>query len=143
MNPAIRDAVATDAAAIALLMVELGYEISIAQALAGVRRFKHDSASRLLVAELSGDVIGLIGTHVVPRLDGDGFSCRITDLVVSARVRRRGVDTALVTAADAEARRHAAPRLDLSSRDSRSDAHDFYTSLGFQSRSRTLTRRLR
>jgi len=138
----MRDAVDSDAAAVAHLVGELGYEISIEQALAGVRRFSDDPASRLLVAEHNQEAVGLIGTHVVPRLDGDGLSCRITDLVVLARVRRRGVAAALVAAADAEARRLGAPRLDLSSRDSRTDAHAFYTALGFQTRSRTFTRRL-
>jgi GNAT superfamily N-acetyltransferase len=61
----------------------------------------------------------------VPRLDGDRWSCRITDIVVSPSHRRSGVGSDLVAAAQDEAHRAGAPRLDLSSGEWRADAPPF------------------
>jgi hypothetical protein len=47
-----------------------------------------------------------------------------------------------MAAAEAEARRTGAPRLDLSSGEWRADAAAFYARLGFETRSRGFTRRL-
>jgi len=94
------------------------------------------------VAERAGAVVGLVATQLVPRLDREGWSCRITDLVVGAAHRRSGVATALVGAAEEEARRRGALRLDLSSGEWRADAHAFYARLGFETRARAFTRRL-
>jgi GNAT superfamily N-acetyltransferase len=95
------------------------------------------------VAETSEHgVVGLVATHIVPRLDDDACTCRITDIVVSAAHRRSGIGSALVAAAEAEARKAGAPRLDLSSGEWRADAHAFYASHGFETRARAFTKRL-
>jgi GNAT superfamily N-acetyltransferase len=94
------------------------------------------------VAEVDGEVAGLVATHLVRRLDDDAPSCRIADIVVAAGSRREGVGTALVEAAEAEARRHGASRLELSSGEWRGDARAFYLRLGFESPSRTFVKRL-
>ena len=41
-----------------------------------IARFADDPASRLQVAERDEGLVGLVGTHIVPRLDDDGFTCR-------------------------------------------------------------------
>jgi GNAT superfamily N-acetyltransferase len=95
------------------------------------------------VADLSTDqVVGLVATHIVPRLDDDALTCRITDIVVSGAHRRSGVGSALMAAAEQEARRAGAPRLDLSSGEWRADAHAFYARHGFETRARSFTKRL-
>ena len=142
-RPAIRDATPADADAVAGLLGELGYPCSASAAEDQLRRFTAQPRSRVQLAEVAGRVVGLVATHVVPRLDGDGPSCRITDLVVSQATRRSGIGTALVAAAEREARRQAAPRLDLSSGEWRADAHAFYDRLGFDAVSRGFTKRLR
>jgi GNAT superfamily N-acetyltransferase len=140
----VRDARPGDAEPIAGLLAELGYPASAHAALAHIVRFADDQASRLHVADLSTDgVVGLVATHIVPRLDDDAFTCRITDIVVAATHRRTGVGSALLAAAEHEARRAGAPRLDLSSGEWRADAHAFYTGHGFESRARSFTKRLR
>ena len=83
-----------------------------------------------------------MATHLVPRLDDDRWSCRITDIVVSPSHRRSGVGSALMAAAQDEARRAGAPRLDLSSGEWRADARAFYARLGFETRSRGFIKRL-
>ena len=96
----------------------------------------------MLVAETGGEVAGLIATHLVPRIEEDAPSCRVIGIVVAARHRRSGVATALLAAAEAEARAHGSRRLDLSSGDWRADAHAFYERAGFERRAQAFMKRL-
>jgi len=122
MEVTIRDATEGDADAVAALLADLGYPTSRDAAAARVARFACEPASRLQVADSADGVVGLVATHMIPRLDDDRCSCRITDLVVAASHRRRGVGSALIAAAEREARRSGVPRLDLSSGEWREDA---------------------
>ena len=139
----IRDATPSDAAAVAALLDELGYPASAEAAARRMARFTEDEASRLQVAETADGVVGLVATHILPRLEDDGPSCRLTGIVVSADCRRGGVGSALVAAAEAEARSRGAFRLDLSSGEWREDAHAFYLRVGFEMRARAFTKWLR
>ena len=96
----------------------------------------------MIVAEAGGEVAGLIATHVVPRIEDDAPSCRVLGIVVAQRHRRAGVATALMTAAEVEARAHGSHRLDLSSGDWRADAHAFYERCGFERRAQAFIKRL-
>lgn len=142
MEVTIRDATEGDADAVAALLADLGYPTSRDAAAARVARFACEPASRLQVADSADGVVGLVANHMIPRLDDDRCSCRITDLVVAASHRRRGVGSALIAAAEREARRSGVPRLDLSSGEWREDAYAFYARLGFATRSRGFTKRL-
>jgi GNAT superfamily N-acetyltransferase len=104
--------------------------------------FGADPASRVQVAERDGEVVGLVATHVVPRLDSDVVACRVVDIVVAAPARRSGVGRALIRAAEAEARRHGCRRLDLSSGAWRADAHAFYEAIGFERSALAFRKRL-
>lgn len=131
-----------DDAAVAALLIEMGYSTSPQSA----GRFAADFVARgdtsLLVATIDGEIAGLIATCLVPRLDEARLSCRITDLVVATSRRRQGIGRSLVQAAEASARTAGATRLDLSTGDWRSDAHAFYESMGFTDNARALTRHL-
>jgi GNAT superfamily N-acetyltransferase len=143
MDIIVRDAKLGDATAVARLLAELGYPATAEAAAARIECFAGAHASRLQVADLSAErAVGLVATHIVPRLDDDAFTCRITDIVVSAVHRRCGIGTVLMAAAEQEARRASAPRLDLSSGDWRADAYAFYTRQGFETRARSFTKRL-
>ena len=96
----------------------------------------------MIVAEAGGEVAGLIATHVVPRIEDDAPSCRVIAIVVAGRHRRTGVATALLAAAEAEARAHGSLRLDLSSGDWRADAHAFCERCGFERRAQSFIKRL-
>jgi len=138
----VRDATVADAGAVAALLAELGYPCPRELAAERLEHFEADVGSRIQLAEVDGDVAGLVATHVVPRLDGELRSCRIVDLVVAERRRRRGVGTALLRAGEAEARRRGCSRLDLSSGNWREDAHAFYERMGFESQARSFVKRL-
>lgn len=142
MRLIVREARLEDADCVSTLLRELGYP-SASEAIEGhIERFLEDPASRLAVAESVDGLVGLVATHIVPRLDEDELTCRITDIVVMPSQRRRGVATDLLEAAVRHANAAGAPRLDLSSGDWRKDAHGFYHANGFESRSRGFTRRL-
>ena len=142
MEIMVRDAVLSDAVVTAMLITELGYPASVDFATERLANFKADPFSRVQVAERDGEVVGLVATHVVPRLDTEIGSCRVVDIVVAPSQRRNGVGTALIRAAEAEARRQQCQRLDLSSGDWREAAHAFYEMLGFETQSRGFVKRL-
>ncbi len=143
MDITVRDASVGDAETVARLLAEMGYPTTPEAAAAHIERFGGDHASRLQVADLTAErVVGLVATHIVPRLDDDAFTCRVTDIVVSAAHRRCGIGSALMAAAEQQARRAGAPRLDLSSGEWRADAHAFYKRHGFETRARSFTKRL-
>lgn len=138
----VRDANVRDADGVAALLESLGYPTTAHATVGHIERFSEHPDSRLQVADSPEGLLGLVATHVVPRMDDDQLSCRITDLVVLPSARRAGVGAALVSAAEAEAHRAGAPRLDLSSGEWRDDAYDFYAAMGFETRSRGFTKRL-
>jgi GNAT superfamily N-acetyltransferase len=121
----VRGAGAADAAAIAALLAELGYEPA-----------PEDVEARLagtvaLVAELDGEVAGALALSIVPVLHEPGPWCRITMLVVSAQARRRGLARALVAEAEAIARSHGCVRIEVTSALHRDGAHEFYRGMGY------------
>ncbi len=142
MRLIVREARIEDAECVSSLLCELGYPSTSETAVRHIERFVGDPASRLVVAETADGVIGLLATHIVPRLDEDERNCRITDIVVLASHRRRGIATRLLEEAVHHARAAGAPRLDLSSGEWRDEAHAFYLDHGFQSNSRGFTRRI-
>ena len=142
MDLTIRDATAADAGGVAALLTDLGYPASDEAAAEHIARFADEPASRLQVADSPDGLVGLVATHLVPRLDDDRWSCRITDVVVSPSHRRSGVGSALLAAAQEEAQRAGAPRMDLSSGEWRAEARAFSSRLGFETRSRGFTKRL-
>jgi N-acetylglutamate synthase-like GNAT family acetyltransferase len=142
MHVAVRDAIRSDAGAIAGLLAELGFPAPTQFAAERVAFFDAESSSRVQVAEVNGEVVGLVATHVVPRLDTELLSCRVVDIVVAADQRQSGVGRSLVAAAEVEARRQGCRRLDLSSADSWANAHAFYDAVGFERRSQGFVKRL-
>jgi GNAT superfamily N-acetyltransferase len=121
----VRRAGAADGAAIAALLSELGYAATpgdVEERLAG---------TEALVAELEGEIAGMLTLHMVPVLHEAGDWCRITALVVGEAARRRGLARALVTEAEAIARSHGCARIEVTSALHRDGAHELYRRMGF------------
>jgi GNAT superfamily N-acetyltransferase len=142
MQLLVRDTRPSDAGYVASLLTDLGYPVSSEFAAERLAHFERDRASRVQVAEDDGTVVGLVATHILPRLDSEVLSCRIVDIVVAANQRRHGVGSALLHAAEVEARRQGCLRVDLTSGDWRADARAFYERMGFESRSHGYVKRL-
>lgn len=89
-------------------------------------------ASRLLVAEEDGQVIGSL-TLVLFRIP-TGVRAWIEDVVVDSDARGKGVGAALSTHAVDVAKKEGATTVDLTSRPSREAANRLYSRIGFVQR---------
>lgn len=132
--PEIRAAGPQDAPALFALLEVLGRPAadppSPAQR-AVLDRHLSDPRCRILVAEVDGRVEGALSLWFRDRLNQPRPEAWIPDLVVAARARRRGVASALLDAARAEARAAGCDQLRLESGHRRDEAHALYRALGF------------
>ena len=127
----VRRAAAADAAAIAVLLAELGYPTAAVDVERRLEELEASGRSAVLVAEHAGEVAGVLTLYMVPVLHEPGDWCRVTALVVGEAARRRGLARALVSEAEAIARSRGCVRIEVTSALQRDGAHDFYRGMGF------------
>jgi ribosomal protein S18 acetylase RimI-like enzyme len=139
----VREATAGDASSVAALLGELGYPAEPESARGRLERLLADPESAVWLAVRGGVAVGLVAMHVVPVLERDGATCRITALVVSAAARRGGVARALVERVEAEAVERGCDRLEVTSSGQRDAAHAFYRGFGFTERPERFVKGLR
>lgn len=98
------------------------------------REFQRYPSYRLFVAcEADGSVVGTYALLVMHNLAHLGTPSAIAeDVVVSAERQGNGIGRALMAHALQQARAAGAYKLALSSNSKRTQAHSFYTALGFQ-----------
>jgi GNAT superfamily N-acetyltransferase len=97
-----------------------------------LERVEADPCNTIWVAELNGAVLGTMQTILIHGLAHRGATrLEIEAVRVSARYRGLGIGEALIRFAIAEARRHGAGIVQLTSNAQRQDAHRFYQRLGF------------
>jgi len=128
---AIRDAVASDAHAIAHLVTQLGYPTAAALMEPRLRRMLTLTHHRIVVAESSGAVIGVAGACVDHGVELDTYG-RITALAVDEHWRGTGVGRLLVEQVERWCREHGADRVTLTSGHHRPESHEFYKALGYE-----------
>lgn len=126
----IRQATANDADAIATLFTDEGYPAGPTDVLVRLGRFAGD-ASRVLVAEHDGGLLGFIAIHAIPRFEHDDHIVRILALVVDAGARERGVGRALMAEAERVAADLGAAFLEITAGHHRPEARRLYESLGY------------
>jgi GNAT superfamily N-acetyltransferase len=127
----IRHAQPGDAAVLAQLMCELGYETTGAEMSERLRSILSDARYSTIVAEIDNRVCGTIGTLTHASHGHNDFSGKIIALVVSKRHRRSGVGRALIAAAEEDFTRRRITRVTLTTRFERNEAHQFYEALGY------------
>jgi GNAT superfamily N-acetyltransferase len=113
-------------------MAELGYptnDTSFAKRVATICASPDD---RVLLADEAGTIVGLVAIHSFEMLHRPGRLGRITALIVSASARRRGIGHELLSAAESHLRSVGCIKLEVTSGESRSDAHRFYAAHGYQ-----------
>ena len=128
----IRVAEMNDAAALAHLMCELGYETTKSEMQMRMERIATNECYRTFVAVLDGKVCGMIGTLTCPSYEHNDPSGRILALAILSTMRRRGIGRALIAAAEKDFAQRAIRRVALDTRLAREDAHKFYESLGYE-----------
>lgn len=92
-----------------------------------------DPNNELLVADLSGEAVGMLQLTFIPGLSRQGaWRALVEGVRVHASVRGQGVGRLLMQEAIARARARDCRLVQLTTDKKRSDAHRFYESLGFQ-----------
>jgi GNAT superfamily N-acetyltransferase len=87
----------------------------------------------VLVAELDGDVVGLLQIIVFRHFQEQGRKCaELESIHVHPDYRSHGIGHVLMTAAEEYARKAGCYRLQLTSNKARTDAHHFYDHHGYE-----------
>jgi GNAT superfamily N-acetyltransferase len=129
----IRPAAECDLPALVSLIGELGYTTSLEDMRDTFRAVAASPDDEILVAELDGRVVGLIGIRIHRVIHRVGHVGEYSSMVVSASFRRRGIGQALVTAAEEWLSARGVTSFRVSSNNRRKDeAHRFYTALGYE-----------
>jgi len=123
--------------AVASLLVELGRGVATGTADDATHRLQFAGhiaqiATVTLVATLDGELVGVIDMEYHQRLGDHRPQARVHDLVVSDRVRGRGVGSALLRRAEELARKRGCFRMALVTAAWRDQTIGFYEREGFQ-----------
>jgi GNAT superfamily N-acetyltransferase len=127
----IRDALGSDAEALARLCTQLGYPTTPSAMPARVARLGEDPNARALVAERAGQVIGLATIHLRFTMNHAAPIAQLTLLVVDEANRSHGVGRALVESAEAWAAERGSRRINVTTALHRGDARAFYERLSY------------
>ncbi len=138
----LRSPTVGDAARLATLLGELGYRAQPAQVARRLELLAAEPETRLFVAVLDGEVVGLAGLRVERLVESDEPAGRLIALIVASSQRRRGIGAQLVVAVEAEARHRGCSSVVLTSAHRRCDAHAFYEQLGYEETGRRFAKRL-
>jgi len=129
-SPVIRKARSEDAAELAALSRELGYDTSLDAMNARLQSLGGRADDAVLACVAEAGIEGWL--HAQRRLLLEsGWSAEIVGLVVSASARRSGVGRRLVAAAIDWARLHQLDRVVVRSSTARIESHAFYRAIGF------------
>jgi GNAT superfamily N-acetyltransferase len=123
-----RSARPADAAQIAVLMAQLGYEVpprDVAERLARI-----DSRREVFVATSAERIVGWTSVSVDESLV-EGFSALIEGFVVDEKMRSRGIGQHLLRAAEDWARERGSLEIRVRSNVLRERAHRFYERAGY------------
>jgi GNAT superfamily N-acetyltransferase len=129
-NVVLRPAGPADAERIAALFTEEGYPAGPSDIVARLERFASDY-SRVVVADLDGELLGFIAFHALPRFEHDDRIVRVLALVVDAGVRDRGIGHLLMTEAERASRDMGAAFIEVTAGHHRPDARHLYEALGY------------
>ena len=128
----VRVAEVNDAAALAQLICELGYETTESEMQMRLERIANDDRYRTFVAVHDGEVCGMIGTLTSLSYEHNDLGGRILALVTLRTMRRHGIGRALIASAEKDFAQRGIRRIALNTRLAREDAQKFYESLGYK-----------
>ncbi len=125
----IRPLEPSDAAAVADLARELGYEAATEMIATQVAGLGGDAAA--FIAIVAAEPVGWVQVYRTELLQSGAFA-EIGGLVVTATMRGSGIGRALMDAAEGWASAHDLTKVRLRSRVAREGAHRFYERLGYE-----------
>lgn len=127
----VRVALPEDAPAISALVCEFNGEVLQPEQLSR-RMAEAEGIETAFLAELAGELAGLLVLRIVPALSGPEDLAEITELCVRPLARRRGIGSTLVKAAFRYARRRGSREIHLLVDPENEAALAFYEALGFR-----------
>ena len=127
----IRAPEAGDMGALADLMTQLGYETRTSEMEMRMEPILANKNYATFVAVSKGKVCGMIGTLTCYTYEHNSPSARIFALVVSEKMRGRGVGHTLIAAAERDLAQRNISRVTVDTRFERKEAHEFYEKLGY------------
>jgi GNAT superfamily N-acetyltransferase len=130
-KPTVREARPADAGRLVELVRLLDKQIDEKALRKNLARLKKDGESPL-VATLGKEVIGLCGVSARVMIHRDAPIGRISPLVVAEEAQGHGIGRMLVEAAEQWMRRKGCKLVEVTSNDSRAEAHAFYRHMGFE-----------
>lgn len=126
----VRPAQISDAADLARLTHQLGYEMSAAEAAARLPRVLARPDHKVLIAEAGGTIVGWLHASLSEHLDAD--TCVLIEgIVVNREHRRQGIGERLLAQAEAWGLERGCSIVRLRSTSTRLKAHKFYEKLGY------------
>ena len=132
MTLRVREAEPGDLEAMTDLVGQLGYPSEESAVAGRLERLAADPTSWVYVAVDDGRVVGVGALHVMPVLERDDPTARITAMVVDEGARRGGVGRALLDRLEETARAEGCARMYLTTRYEREGAVAFYRRMGFE-----------
>lgn len=142
LNPLLRRALPGDAAGVARLLGELGYACSRDEADERIAIIDDNPNQELVVADLAGELAGLLALDFMYYLPLGRMTLRITALVVGDGYRGFGLGRALLRDAEMRALKRGAARVEVTTAEHRHEAHDFYRACGYSAASLRFVKRL-
>ena len=131
VDVAIRRAEKSDAAALADLMTQLGYPTRASEMEMRMEAISADKNYATFVAVNEGKLCGMIGTRISHSYEHNNPGGAILALVVSDKMRGRGVGQALIAAAENDFAHKNIRRVAVYTHFRRTDAHEFYEKAGY------------
>jgi GNAT superfamily N-acetyltransferase len=122
----------TDIAAGRSLLHQLGYDLTLAEMRRRYAAIANATAHAILVAACEARPVGLVHLYVRPALDKPP-EVIVQAIVIDAAYRGRGIGKILMSAAESWASERGYDSVALYSNVSRSGAHSFYQTLGYES----------
>ena len=136
----IRTATEEDADRLAALLTDEGYPAGPSDLARRIARFARP-ASRVLVAEQAGEVLGFVAFHLVPRFETEDWFIRIITVVVDPGARELGIAKALLADVERVGREEGVAFLEVTSGHHRPEARHLFESVGFDATVTTYLRK--
>jgi ribosomal protein S18 acetylase RimI-like enzyme len=128
----VRAVEATDFEALADLMTQLGYQTRASEMQMRMEPILANKNYATFVGVSDGKVCGMVGTFTRYTYEHNSPSAMILALVVSEKMRGRGVGEALIATAEKNLAQRNIKRVAVNARFERTRAHEFYEKLGYR-----------
>ncbi|MBB6238578.1 GNAT superfamily N-acetyltransferase [Pedobacter sp. AK013] len=133
----IREISEKDAASVAILSTQLGYESDIEQTSARIKHINNSNENCAFVAVAENKVVGWIHGFYTLRIEADHF-VEIGGLIIDAHYRGQQIGKQLIERVKLWAKKHEVKKLKVRCNTKRTESHGFYEQIGFKENKRQI-----